>query len=486
MHDHDTTDLCYLPASEALALFRAKALSPVDVLEAQIRRAEAVEPVINAFSGRYFDAAMEAARASEARYARGAPIGPLDGITLGAKEENTIKGFPNTMGSLIFDGNIAADTQDTIARCQAAGAIIHAQTTTPEFSCVGVCHSKLWGVTRNPWNPEFSSGGSSGGSGASLAAGTSTLATGSDIAGSIRIPSSACGLVGFKAPYGRIPQGHPFNYDSFCHGGPMARSVEDCRLLENVMAGPSPRDMTSLKPKYVIPEDLGTAQGLRIAYSPDLGYFHIDPEVRRNTEAVLEMLRDAGAVVEEVEIGWTEDCLHAAMSYLGHFFGMTLVPLVEGREAELSPYTKGFVDYSRKTTALDNIDALNVAGEMYQRLGALHETYDALICPTLAVPSVPADFDRTVSPKINETLASHDPMMVSWCLTYPFNMLNRCPVLQVPSGRATSGVPTGVQIVGRTFDDAGVFRIGKAIEAAQGWYGSAETRPEIGTPVSRG
>jgi amidase len=483
MPDQMPTDLCYLPATRALELFRLKALSPVELLQAQIDRAQAVEPVINAFSGCFFEEALDQARASEARYARGQAMGPLDGITLAAKEENLIKGFPNTMGSLAYKNRRAGQTAVLIKRCQEAGAIIHAQTTTPEFSCVGVCHSQLWGVTRNPWNTEFSPGGSSGGAGASLAAGTTALATGSDIAGSIRIPASACGLVGFKPPYGRIPQNYPFKYDSFCHPGPMARTVGDCILLENVMAGPSPRDMTSLKPKYVIPADLGAVKGLKIAYSPDLGYFNIAPDVRANTESVLDMLREAGAQVEEVDLGWTEDCLHAAMNYLGHFFGNSIAPLLEEEGGLLNGYTRAFAEFGRQTTAQDNIEALGLAGEMYLKLGLIHEAYDALICPTLAVPSVPADFDWTVSPHINDTLASYDPMMVSWCLTYPFNMLNRCPVLQMPSGRASCGVPTGVQIVGRTYEDSGVFRIGQAIEAAQSWYQSEVTRPRIpGTP----
>jgi amidase len=485
MRTSDEAGLCYLDATETLELFRTKELSPVELLQAQISRANTFEPVVNAFASTDFDTALKQARASEARYAKDAPAGNLDGLTVAAKEESPIEGRSLELGSLANGGQVSHMTGEVIRRIMGENGIIHARTTTPEFSCAGVCHSKLWGVTRNPWNPDFSSGGSSGGAGASLASGTSSLATGSDIAGSIRIPSSACGLVGFKPPYGRVPQNYPFNFDSFCHAGPMARSVSDCILLQNVMAGPCSSDMTSLKPKLTIPFDLEDVRGKRIGYSYDLGYFNVDPEVIQNMDAVLGILRDAGAVLEEVDIGWTEDCLSAAMNYLGHFFGNSLAKTVDMQPDLATPYAREFVKFSKSTTAEQYIDALRAAGEMYIEIGRLHETYHALITPTLAVPSVPADFDWTISPKINDTLSSHDPMMVSWCLTYPFNMLNRCPVLQMPSGRAQTGVPTGVQIVGRTYDDVEVFRVGRAIEKSLRFYRSPDQIPCIPDSVAK-
>ena len=160
-------------------------------------------------------------------------------------------------------------------------------------------------MTRNPWNPKFSPGGSSGGSGAALAAGSTTLATGSDIGGSIRIPSSFCGVTGFKPPYGRVPEVPPFNLDHYCHEGPLARTVADCALLENVIAGPHPSDIVSLRPKLEIPEVLGSAAGLKIALSPDLGCYPVDANVAANTLAAADRLRDAGAQVDEVTLPWT-------------------------------------------------------------------------------------------------------------------------------------------------------------------------------------
>ena len=246
-------DLCYLPAHEALARFKAKTLSPVELMQAVIARAEAVKDPINAFTYTHFDEAMDLARKAEAKYARGARVRALEGLPIGIKDESEIAGKPTSSGSLILKDHVAESTSVNNQRILAAGGIVHARTATPEFSAAGVCWSRLWGVSRNPWNPEFTTGGSSGGSGASLAAGTSPLAMGSDIGGSIRIPASACGVVGYKPPYGRNVDDPPFNLDFFCHTGPMARTVKDAALLQNVITGPHPSDIVGLRPKLTLP-----------------------------------------------------------------------------------------------------------------------------------------------------------------------------------------------------------------------------------------
>ena len=192
------TELCYLSATDALRLFRSGELSPVELAEAVIARAEAVEPAVNAFAATFYAQALDQARAAEARYAgREEPPRPLEGLLVAVKEEAPIAGQLNTLGSLPLRDVVADQTAVFVQRILDAGGIVHARTTTPEFSCAPVTWTKLWGVTRNPWNTAFSPGGSSGGSGASLAAGSTTLATGSDIGGSIRIPASFCGVVGF-------------------------------------------------------------------------------------------------------------------------------------------------------------------------------------------------------------------------------------------------------------------------------------------------
>ena len=230
-----------LTAADALAAMRAKDLSPVELLESVIARAEAVEPTVNAFAERRYEQALVAASASADRYADGARIRPLEGLPLALKEEVPVRGWRMRHGSLAID-EVAEITSPLAERILKAGAVVHARTTTPELSCAGYTHSELWGVTRNPWNTEVTAGGSSGGSGASLAAGSSMLASGSDIGGSIRLPASMNGVVGFKPPHGRVPVDPPFNLDRYCHDGPMARTVTDCAAFENVLAGPHPMD----------------------------------------------------------------------------------------------------------------------------------------------------------------------------------------------------------------------------------------------------
>ena len=295
-------DLHYISATEALARFRDRSLSPVELLDAVIARAEAVEPTVNALCHERYDAAREEARAAEARYAGRGDGEPraLEGIPLAIKEEEAVAGQPWTQGSLIYKDLVAERSSAFAQRMLDAGAIVHARTTAPEFSCALFTHSRLHGVTRNPWNPEFGVGGSSGGAGAALAAGTTTLASGSDIGGSIRAPASFNGVVGFKPPYGRVPQAPPFNLDTYCHCGPLARTVADTALYENVLAGPDPTDIVSLRPKYELPETFEGIAGMRLAVSVDMdGSWPVDPEIRRNTLDAAAALREAGARVEE-------------------------------------------------------------------------------------------------------------------------------------------------------------------------------------------
>jgi len=284
---------------QLLTLFKQRKLSPVELLNAQIDRAWKAEPKINAFTDTYYDQSLDMARKSEARYMRPkARLRALEGLTVAIKGEGAIKDQRSTSGSLLFRDNVATESDVFNERILKAGAICHARTATPEFCCAAVTHSRLWGVTRNPWYLGYTPGGSSGGSAAALAAGTTTLANGSDIAGSIRIPASCSGVVGFKPPYGRVPESSGFNLDFYSHEGPLARTVADVVLLENVMAGPHPSDIASLKPKLKVPTSYGSIRGWRVAYSLDLGYFDVDDEVRKNTESALEVFKSMGCQVD--------------------------------------------------------------------------------------------------------------------------------------------------------------------------------------------
>jgi amidase len=474
----DSSDLCYLTADDAIAAFTAKTLSPVELMEAVIDRAGQVQDKLKPFTYTHFDEAMDLARKAEARYVKGAPLGSLDGLPIGIKDESYIAGKPTSNGSLITKDFVADETSVNNERILAEGGIVHARTATPEFSSAGITWSRLWGVTRNPWNPEFTPGGSSGGSAASLAAGTSTLCTGSDIGGSIRIPASACGLVGYKPPYGRNPDDPPFNLDFYCHTGPLARSVKDAIRLQNVMCGPTPRDISTLRPKLVLPSDYAPIKGWKIAYSPDLCAFEVDPEVRANTEAALDVFRDLGAVVEEVDLQWPPEILQAALAYLDHLFGGALSSLLEDHADEMTSYCRELCEKAMASTAQDFVGSLEVAGEMYKTLGPILETYKVLICPTMGIPAVPATFDQTKD-EVRINGRAVNPFL-GWVMTTPFNTLSRCPVLSVPSGHASTGVPTGIQIVGRTYCDQDVFQAALAYETALGgWYGSADKRPVI-------
>ncbi len=471
-------DLCYLPATVAIELFKARKLSPVELMAAVIARHEATHQSINAFTFTYFDEAMELARKAEANYARGEPTGALEGLPVAIKDESYITGKPTSNGSLLMKDFVADKTSPVNERIMAAGGIVHARTATPEFSCAGYTWSRLWGVTRNPWNRDMTPGGSSGGSAASLATGTSGLATGSDIGGSIRIPASTCGLAGYKPPYGRNPDDAPFNLDFYCHTGPLARTVADAGLLQNVMCGPSPYDIATLRPKLTLPSAYEPIKGWKIACSMTLGAFEVDKEVEANTRAALDVFRSLGVSVEEVDLGWGPDILDAGMAYLEHIFGGYLSRFLDQHAAEMTSYARAFAEKGRNSKPETLVWSLEVAGRMYQTLGPLLERYDVFVCPTTGLPAVRADFDHSKEEvTINGKLVNP---MLGWVMTVPFNTMSRCPVLTLPSGRAGNGVPTGIQIVGRTYCDADVFRAGMAYEtAAGGWFGSAERRPRL-------
>lgn len=448
-------DLYRLTATTAAELFRTGELSPVDVLESVIARTATTEPTINAVTEQWNDEARAAAVLSEARYAAGEPVGALDGIPLMLKDEQPIAGRLLEDGSLLERGAIAEETHPIVERIKAAGAVIHGRTTTPEYCCAPVTHSKLWGITRNPWNPEYTPGGSSGGSGAVLAAGSTLLATGSDIGGSIRIPSAFNGVIGFKPPFGRVPGMAPFNSDTYCADGPMGRSVADVALLQNVISGPWVGDAASLREVAAVSGAVGSLRGIRIALCVQLGAYEVDPAVEENTRSVAAALVRAGATVDEVSLPWTPDqVLSTAWPHFGAVMGPFIESIVDGdpeRAEQLMPYTRAFA--AEAAAGGDYVTGLVAETALYRPFAELMLDYDVLLCPTVAGTGFAADEPATDS-----------TMVFSQLMTLPFNVIGRVPVLAVPSGIAPNGVPTGVQLVGRTYDDAAVFRVGAALE----------------------
>lgn len=472
-------DLRYLSAAEVLRHFRAKSLSPLELLDGLIDWIETVNPTVNAIAERLFEEARPQARAATHRYvSHPEDMRSLEGLPVAVKEEQPIAGRRWSEGSLVYAERIADVTHPVVERITAAGGIIHLRTTTPEFSCAAFTHSKLWGVTRNPWNPDYSPGGSSGGSAAALAAGMTPLATGSDIGGSIRIPASFSGVVGYKPPYGRVPELPPFNLDAYCHAGPLARSVRDCALLQNVLVGPHSLDANSLRPAVPVPLDEGDVSKLRIGLAVNLGDWLLEPEVEANTRAVAEALQSAGAVVDEIELKLERATVtRAAEIHFSTIFGSVVTEEGTASENLLTPYARQLI--ARAATPPGTfVDGLRLEAKIQQQVGPVLERYDALICPTAGIPALIAGEDY-VERGLTVAGKEADPFFDA-IMTLPFNILSRCPVLAVPSGWASNGVPTGIQIVGRTYDDATVFRIGAAIERERPWgYRDPDTLPPI-------
>jgi aspartyl-tRNA(Asn)/glutamyl-tRNA(Gln) amidotransferase subunit A len=464
------TDLVYLTATEVIDRFQRKTLSPVEYMQAIIARCETVNPKLNAFTYTFFERALEQAKTAEGRYVKGSEVRPLEGIPVVIKDLHPVKDEITTCGSRTLAGVRSTYTAPAVQRLFDAGAIMHARSTTPEFAHAGYTYSALWGVTRNPWDTDFAPGGSSGGAGAALASGMTPLADGTDGGGSVRIPASACGVVGYKPPFGRNPLNIlPTNFELLLHMGPMARSIEDARLMQNVMCGPHADDITTLRPKLEIPQQLDAIKGWKIAFSPDLGYVEVDPEVAQNTRDCVDAFRELGCTVDEVDIGWDWGVLDAWQT---HWEVLSAALLGDGigryRYQEMHPFLVETVMRGLSHSAEKFKKTEFVRTEMWRSLGPILEQYDVLICPTLAIPTVAAEHDPTdASFTIN---GRHVDPYVGWYFTYQFNILSQLPVISVPSGFTRAGLPTGLQIVGRTYDDISVFRAAAAFEQARPWH----------------
>lgn len=462
--------LCYMTGEEALRRFRDRSLSPVELMRAVIDRCEAVNPSVNAITNRFYEKALEQAREAEVRYVSGGPTRALEGLPLAVKELHPIKGVTTSWGSKIYEGVKADYTLPAVERLFDAGAIMHIRTTTPEFAHAGHCHSPLYGVTRNPWNADYSSCGSSGGSAVAVATGMATIAEGDDGGGSIRMPSSACGVFGIKPPYGRNPGGLLDTiFEYIIHIGPITRSVGDAAIMQNVMSGQHPMDITSLPYKVEIPAKGEPVKGLRVAYSPNLGYFEVDKEVAENTREAVRKLEGLGCIVEQVDVGWTEEAYDAWVTHWEGLFATIAQKHLTRWQYQMDPFVRDLIYRGLAHSAVRVKQTEIVRTGMWRSLSAVFERYDVLVCPTLAVPAIKAEH-RNDDPDFSINGKRVDAYL-QWALTYPFNLLSQCAVASVPSGFSSSGVPTGMQIVGRPFDDLSVFRVARAYEEAAPWQG---------------
>ena len=456
-----------MTATEAVAAFKAGTLSPVALMEATLARIHAVNPVLNAFTEIHSERALDQARAAEDAYRRGSAR-PLEGIPVAIKDFHPVAGELTTFGSKAFAGNRPTHTAPTVARLLDAGAIMHARTTTPEFAYAPITASPLWGVTRNPWSLDHAPGGSSGGAGAALAAGMTMLADGTDAGGSVRIPAAACHVVGYKPPFGRNPLDRDHPIESLLHYGPMARSVGDAALMQNVMSGAHGDDMCSLREGVELPESYPPIAGWTIGFSMDLGMFEIDPEVARNTHAAIEVFRRLGCTIREVSPDWSGfDLPHPYLRYWEGMAAASLGGMLDEWRDEMDPYMVRIIENGRAHSAETLYRCNIVRGAMYRSLAPILEDCNVLVCPSLAVPTVAAEHDCGAE----DFRVNGKPVhaYLGWNLCYPFNMVSQCPVIVVPSGLTDAGLPTGIQIVGRTYDDLSVFQAAAAYEAASPW-----------------
>ena len=466
------TDLCYLSATEALKCFHSGQLSPVELLAAVIKRTELIDKTVNPLADKYFDDALLRAKEAEERYRQG-NARPLEGIPLLVKDSSAIEGTRATNGSLLYADSIDQHTDPCVQRLMDAGANFFARSTCPEFCWLFTCHSRLWGVTRNPWRLDVTPGGSSGGSAAALAAGATIIATGGDSTGSIRQPAAQCGVVGYKSPFGRNPLAAEKSFDPYVNAGPMTRSVSDAALMQNIMSGPHPLDHNSLPDSVTLPLKVDDIRGMKIACSIDLGHYIVDKDVRRETLATLDALRAAGAEVNVVEIDWASEAIKLGHMNQEFILAGSLHDAIKNHADKLSDYVPELYATASAVTADDFRNSLTVAGEIWHNhLGPLFQQYDAFITPGVSYPEVPAENKQQDIITVNNcNITDTDTAM-----TVLFNMFSRCPVLSVPAGFTDQGLPVGIQIAGRPYDDVTAFRIAYAIEHHRPW---AKRRPDL-------
>jgi aspartyl-tRNA(Asn)/glutamyl-tRNA(Gln) amidotransferase subunit A len=456
--------------------YRRGELSPVEVVEDHLARIERSEPALNAFVVVDHQGARTTAKASETRWRQGQPAGELDGVPVTVKDIVAMAGFPTSDGSAVTDGDDPAPEDcPPVARMREAGAVFLGKTTTSEFGWKGMTDTPRFGVTRNPWDLDHTPGGSSGGAGASLAAGIGTVAHGTDGGGSVRIPASYCGLVGLKPTFGRVPQapvGSPFT--TLVSNGPLARTVDDAALLLNVMSRPDLRDW------HAVPHDprdwrIGINDGLgdlRIAYSPGFGGATIDPEVAARCRAVIDALADAGARVTEV--GPVIEPLRPKLeAYWKAGFAARLNTIPSDRWEELDP---GFRQLAQEGMAFDvhgMSQATAARAELVETMRRFHLDHDLLLTPTMPTPPPPAD------------VIYHTPAFDRWehavPFTVPFNYSGQ-PAISIPAGLsgAEPALPIGLQVIATHFREDLVLRGAKSILDVLGWSWAANRPPDRG------
>jgi aspartyl-tRNA(Asn)/glutamyl-tRNA(Gln) amidotransferase subunit A len=457
-----TDDIAFLPATGLLARYRAKTLSPVEVVDTALRRLETYEGALNAFVLYDPESAMAAARASEARWQKGSPEGLLDGVPLAIKDTQLTKGWPRLVGSKTIDSNQSwHEDAPATARLRAQNPIFIGKTTTPEFGWKPTTDSPLSGVTRNPWNTERSPGGSSGGSAAALAAGICPLAVGTDAGGSIRIPAAFSGVFGHKPTFGKVAVYPPSAFGDVAHVGPMTRTVDDAALMLDAMKGPDSRDWYSLPDDGIAYRDRvrdGAMKGKRVALSPTLGYAEPSPAVRAAVEAAAKVFADQGAVVEHAD-PFTESPLPIFQTLaLGGFWAL-IRSMTPEKIAVMDPGLVATCRAGEAVTQEQLIEALGNRAVLGAAVRQFFDRYDILLSATMPVVAAYADPRSDGEPN---PANYRDWLTYTWA----FN-LTRNPSASIPCGFA-EGLPIGLMVTGPLYDDLGVLQACRAYEQAVG------------------
>jgi aspartyl-tRNA(Asn)/glutamyl-tRNA(Gln) amidotransferase subunit A len=457
------TDLAELTGTELLAGYRAGAFSPLDATRDALTAIASQNDDVNAFVLVDGERAVSAAEASAARWKAGAPLGPGDGVPTSVKDIFYTRDWPTLRGTRLIDaaGPWEVDAP-AVARLRETGAVLLGKTTTPEFAWKGVTDSMRHGSTGNPWGTALTSGGSSGGSATAVALGMGPWSIGTDGGGSVRIPASFTGTVAIKPTYGLVPMFPASPFGTLAHAGPMTRTVADSALLLDVITGFDSRDWSALPtPTGSFLDGIGSGvRGLRIAFSPNLGYVRNDPEVERLVRAAVGVLAEAGALVDEVDPGFGDpvEAFHVLW-----FAGVAKVLETYGPDAieQVDTGLRRCLERQGDISAADFLDATAVRMDLGVRMGRFHEAYDVLVTPTMPITAFPRDVDAPVG------WSSQD--WTSWTpYTYPFNMTQQ-PAISIPCGFTPAGLPAGLQIVGPRHADRLVLRAAYTYEEAAAW-----------------
>lgn len=484
--------LVLTPAVELAQRIRSRSLSPVEIVDAFLARIEEADTHVNAFVTVLAEQARAAAKIAADEVTTGRLRGELHGVPIAIKDLFDLKaGVPNTFGVKEFAGYIPEETAPHVTKLEELGAIVLGKTNTPEFGHKATTDNRLFGPTSTPFAPGHNAGGSSGGSAAAVAAGMCALAQGSDGGGSVRIPAALCGVVGLKPSYGLLagvvrPDAF-FTFDPFMGNGPLARSVEDCALMLDAMAGYDARDPGSVPLARQRYQDavLAPVQGLRVAYLPTLGGFPVAADVREVIDTSVRGLDVAGIIVETPEFTLPDShreitdlwlrLTGSAMVGLMANFGDLGLDLRAVSWENLPPQLRAIADrgFTLDATRTRRDKFLRTA--VFDAIGAVLEEYDAIVTPTTAVAGVPnAEDGWTVGPDTIEG-ETVDPVL-GWCLTHPFNYSGN-PAISVPAGTTPAGLPVGLQIVGRRYRDDTVLSLAAAVERIAPWHNTFRTLP---------